>query len=428
MLHTPAGSCACKMDDLPSPSQPAWPSRPMKDKTFRQSRPGGLQRSLPAAASGTAQICVKGTFLHVVDTVGDDLEPLSPTSLSDPGSEISDHSKHTQHQTMEILNRRMADMWCRASRSDGASECSTHADEAACSVEPQQQHLRQSVVGHSSATDSPTSRSNLRTWQGIAEDVHEALLRHQVEFQDQSHNTSAATVQQSLHQPMQPQCPLGGHVIFNHKPDEQHPHQTSSLNHGLVNQSFGYMQRASHLPSQSWQANACRLNMLPELAASSHFANQMPWMGAAAAAHRPSDITSSISAKQQCDDVVSALAVIPEQVRLLLESTAQGVAHEVCGEVAAMGDVIRYNSSSFNKDAEIAVEKLECIPSLILNSFEGKLMRVKDKVRRKVNNVIEDLDHSALFKEEVVKKLYTIPEEVVNITAEAMEEVSHDPR
>jgi hypothetical protein len=185
----------------------------------------------------------------------------------------------------------------------------------------------------------------------------------------------------------------------------------------------------------------CRRNISPELASgipqsteatllsSSHFANMvegahMPWMETAAAAQRPQEKAAS-KAANRCDDLVSALSAIPEQVRLLLESTAQGVAQEVHGEVATMGDAIRYSSSS-KGEADVAVEKLECIPSLILNSFEGKLMRVKDKVRRKVNTVIEDLNHSAHFREEVVKKLYTIPEEVVNITAEAMEEVSQD--
>lgn len=426
------------------------------DRTSRPSRSSGLQRSLPSSASGTPQICVRGTFLQVVETAGEVPEPLSPTSLSDPGSEVSGNSieRQAEKQSMEVLNKRMADLWSRASRSDAASasENSGSRDASASGTELQRHHPRQEAMSHlisapgtflkchSSATDSPTSRSSLSTWQGISEDVHETLLRHQLEFPDPSHQASAATtLHQPLHQPEQLQYPLGFNTIHNLQAEEQHAHQFPSVSQGSSSDLSACMQHAPHLPWRPWPPHMSRRSISTELApgipqsteatllSSPHFANMvegahMPWMEAAAVAHRPQDKAAS---KAASNDLVSALSAIPEQVRLLLESTAQGVAQEVHGEVATMGDVIRY-SSSFKGEADVAVEKLECIPSLILNSFEGKLMRVKDKVRRKVNTVIEDLNHSAHFREEAVKKLYTIPEEVVNITAEAMAEVSQD--
>jgi len=298
------------------------------------------------------------------------LQPTSPTSLSDPGSEVSGNSIRNQadHQSLELLNKRMADLWSRTSSFDATSQQSAHGDESACGIELEHQHSCQPVesmshsmgdpgtalLGHLSANGSTTSRSSLSTWQGISEDVHETLLRHQLESPDQSHQTSSVTLHQLMHQPEQLQYPHGCHT---------------------------------------WQAHQCQLNVSAELAAG--------------------------------NDVMSALSGIPEQVQKLLESTAHGFAEELCGEVAAMGNVIRY-SGNLKGETELAVEKLECIPGLILNSFEGKLMRVKDRVRRKVNNVIEDLEDYDHFKEEVVKKLYTIPEEVVNIATEAMEEVSKD--
>jgi len=437
------------MGDQSCPSARPWPSRSMPDRVSRPSRLAGLQRSLPTSSSGTAQICVKGTFLQVVEPPLQDEGPLSPTSLSDPGSEVSGSGIYqpVEQQQMEILNKRMADLWSRGSKSDVASESSAYGgDEPPPSGnEFSQQHqprrmaeLHSGARGsglpdHSSATDSPASRSSLSTWQGISQDVHEALLRHQMGemVAESAHPSSAGT----LHQAELLQNQLGCHSVFGQQSEEQQQQQV------LMQESFGWIPHPSHPGLQPWVPHIPRCSFPPQLAAtmvpndiplasSPHFANmvegaQASCMGAAAAAYRPHNFHNAVHPANQCDDFMWELSKIPEQVRLLLESTAQGVAQDVYGEVLAKGNVIRVNSSS-RGEAEVAVEKLECIPNMILNSFEGKLMRVKDRVRRKVHNVIQELDNSAHHKDDLVKKLYTIPEEVVNITSEVMEEVLQD--
>jgi len=436
-----------------------WPSR-----ALRPSRVSGLARSLPSSSSGSSQISVRGTFLQVVQTEPEDLEPSSPTSLSDPGSEASSNSRPVslhEQQSVEILNKRMADWW-RRPRSDFASELDQQLsnqsvqpvpDQLAAHTERDQQLANQSVelaadqealpqllgvsgpfLGQTSAAGSTTSISSLSTWQGLSEDLHETVLRHQLESPDQPHQTSAIVVDQPLHQSEQTQYPLGCFTRRNQPSEEHQAHQLAALGQGSANDSSSCLRHASH---HSWQPSLPHVNWLNELVpgtpqntrclvpnAGNIDATPMPWMGAVVTAQIPQTITG-IDPATQCLDAVSTLSEIPEQVRQLLESTTYGFAEHVQGEVTAMGNVIQ-NSSDLKRATEVAVEKLECIPGLIIDSFEGKMMRIKDRVRRKVNNVIDDLDHTLHFREEVVQKLYTIPEEVMNITTEALEEVYQD--
>lgn len=377
------------------------------------------------------------------------MEPPSPTSLSDPGSEVSSNSVYPciEHQWTETLNRRMAGIWSsRHSRSDVASDHSAHGDDSPTCIEHEQQHsyplgsmpcyetVSQSMAASEtmtclrssmSANGSATSRSSLSSWQEISQDLPETFLMQKLELSAQSHQASAVTLHPSMPHPEQLQYSFGYHIRGSTQPTKQLASATDSLSE---------LQHRTHqvqpllLPhsfdSKASSERGVGVAQKTAGARTAHFVAgaQAPQLRPPAALCRPQDSTDSIPATQ-CNDVVSTLSGIPEQVRQLLESAAHGVAEEVHEEVAAMRRVIRCTG-----ETEIAVEKLESIPDLILNSFEGTLMRVKDKVRRKVNNVIEDLDHTAHLREDVVKKLYTIPEEVVNITAEAMEEVSQDSK
>lgn len=121
----------------------------------------------------------------------------------------------------------------------------------------------------------------------------------------------------------------------------------------------------------------------------------------------------------------TALAVIdgiPEQVREVLQQSARSLADDVQGEVAGVRRLIS-NCETSEVGAERALERLEVIPDLIINSFGQTLTRMKDNVQKRVDGVIQELDSGGdMEKEKFARHLWSIPEEVLHIAEEAVEE------
>lgn len=128
----------------------------------------------------------------------------------------------------------------------------------------------------------------------------------------------------------------------------------------------------------------------------------------------------SLELEQKLSTALAVIDGIPEQVREVLQQSARSLADDVQGEVADVRKLIS-NYETSEAGAEKALERLEVIPDLIIDSFGQTLTRMKDNVQKRVDGVIQELDSGDIEKERFARHLWSIPEEVHLIAEEAVE-------
>jgi len=75
-----------------------------------------------------------------------------------------------------------------------------------------------------------------------------------------------------------------------------------------------------------------------------------------------------------------------------------------------------------------AAQSITMIPDMIMASFESSFAKAMTTVRIRVDDVIQGLEGNSMAKEQVVKQMWAIPEEVRQITRDAVKEASLESR
>merc|ERR1719221_1993043 len=89
---------------------------------------------------------------------------------------------------------------------------------------------------------------------------------------------------------------------------------------------------------------------------------------------------------------MEAIEELPEQVEEVLQQSATTVFEEAQGKVAVMQEMVREQKDwqgQFN--VAQAMESLEVIPSIVLDSFEHNIAKVKRTIQQRVHEVIESV-------------------------------------
>lgn len=140
---------------------------------------------------------------------------------------------------------------------------------------------------------------------------------------------------------------------------------------------------------------------------------------------------------QRLSTALTSINEIPEQVGEVLQQSATNLLDDVQEEVAFARDWLVNNewnqpwvadADEQRMSAEKAQESLTTIPDMIMASFENSFAKAMSTVRIRVDDVIHGLEGSGMAKEQMVKQMWAIPEEVRQITRDAVKEASQQSR
>jgi hypothetical protein len=151
---------------------------------------------------------------------------------------------------------------------------------------------------------------------------------------------------------------------------------------------------------------------------------------------------------QRLSTALTSINEIPEQVGEVFQQSATNLLDEVQGEVTVARDLIKSEqekhwektqaqvvNEDFTTDstdraaqAEKAAQSITMIPDMIMASFENSFAKAMSTVRIRVDDVIQGLECSDMAKEQMVKQMWAIPEEVRQITREAVKQASRESR
>jgi hypothetical protein len=120
---------------------------------------------------------------------------------------------------------------------------------------------------------------------------------------------------------------------------------------------------------------------------------------------------------------LTSIQEIPEQVNEVFQQTATDLVDEVTNEVTKARKLLVEKVDDPETSTEVASQVQE-IPDMVMASFEVSFAKAMSHVRVRVEDVIQTLERSDLQNDEVAGFLSSIPEEVRQITRDAVYEAS----
>mmetsp|Transcript_101546 Transcript_101546/g.219241 ORF Transcript_101546/g.219241 Transcript_101546/m.219241 type:complete len:591 (-) Transcript_101546:134-1906(-) len=125
---------------------------------------------------------------------------------------------------------------------------------------------------------------------------------------------------------------------------------------------------------------------------------------------------------QKTKHLTNALAAIEEisvQVSAVLQCSGTSYAEDVQDTIGALRTKMRQHDET---SADAAMESLDVIPEMIMQSFEASAQVAKKTLQDRVDTVLRGIAEMELEDEEVVAQMRTIPVEVEDITKKAVED------
>lgn len=156
--------------------------------------------------------------------------------------------------------------------------------------------------------------------------------------------------------------------------------------------------------------------------------------------HKKTAAINDVLSCQRLSTALTSINEIPEQVSDALQQSAAHWLDDMKEPVSQARELLANRDAAImNGDAEEqgeaemnaqkAAESITMIPDMIMASFESSFAKAMTTVRTRVDTVIQGLEHHGseggrMQKEQVVKQMWTIPEEVRQITRDAVKEAS----
>mmetsp|Transcript_71990 Transcript_71990/g.166696 ORF Transcript_71990/g.166696 Transcript_71990/m.166696 type:complete len:567 (+) Transcript_71990:97-1797(+) len=153
---------------------------------------------------------------------------------------------------------------------------------------------------------------------------------------------------------------------------------------------------------------------------------RLGFMSRAEISYRIQAAAMKMTAGQRLSDALDTIDTIPEQLDDVLQHKVDNLATNVEIKLGTVRQMIHRTGESVC--AEQALRQLKAIPEIILSSFEGKIIKVKNSVRQRVNVLYQELTDNDLGAAHIVCQLWTLPEEVQQIAREAVEEAVQESK
>uniref|UniRef100_A0A7S4Q595 C3H1-type domain-containing protein n=1 Tax=Alexandrium monilatum TaxID=311494 RepID=A0A7S4Q595_9DINO len=173
-------------------------------------------------------------------------------------------------------------------------------------------------------------------------------------------------------------------------------------------------------PPEESRAAACAMPMMPPSAAEG--GGRLDGMELRSRISSATEVAERSLDRRCRRAVLEAIHEIPEQVADALQQRAGGIVSGVLEEVGVVRDMIEEDGAAAGRTGlTSAVAKLEAIPEMVQESFEARFSEAERTVRSRVDGVMANLEASGLSRQEVVERISTIPGEVQEIAAQAMQ-------
>jgi len=153
--------------------------------------------------------------------------------------------------------------------------------------------------------------------------------------------------------------------------------------------------------------------------------------------HRKTAEINDVLKCQRLSTALTSINEIPEQVQEVLHQRCRQISVLDSGLLDAVDVATNLIQDAVNDStmtdaqavtAEQAAESITMIPDMIMASFENNFAKAMSTVRIRVDDVIQGLEASDMTKEQMVKQMWAIPEEIRQITREAVNEASQQSR
>lgn len=338
------------------------------------------------ASNQAMRLVLRGTFIDIDEEEGD---AVSPRALSDPGSEVSSgYSSHFVKERQYIaalsqhVSKTMSSKKSRLSMGSARSESSEDGtgrprwEDHGTTTQYESSEEASVSRGRPCADFSPT----LRTWPAGGAPKSQVLRS----FFKEVDKKEAPLVQQRW--------------------SEEGPHSSGWSDVSVPRmKTIGLTQ------------NLARKNMSPE-----ELRNLV---------RKKTVEINDVLKYQHLSTALTSINEIPDQVGEVFHQSATNLLGEVQGEVSVACELFQHCADEQRSTAaEQAAQSITMIPDMIMASFENSFAKAMSTVRIHVDDVIQGLEGSEMAQEQVVKQMWAIPEEVRQITREAVKEAAQESR
>lgn len=341
---------------------------------------------------------LRGTFIDTCDP-DDDEQITSPRALSDPGSVSSGYSSYFKKERNYI---------------DALSQ------KVSKTLSSKNSRLSRSSGGRSGGSDSETKST---------EEASRTRSMPSKHPEDASRSVPLPPSAEALPPRHLPTRHRSKEQLAQTKFSRPAPSSNSSDNQSFktLNSSFN-----SHIPSDMKQvgeritdAHSGRKKLSPE---------ELRTL-----VHKKTNEINDVLSYQRLSTALTSINEIPEQVSEVVHQQRENWLDDIRGEISVARDLLVNRDQAEEQVAgemtaeresrrEAAAQSMTMIPDMIMASFENSFAKAMSTVRIRVDDVIQGLEGNEMAKEQVVKQMWAIPEEVRQITREAVKEASQESR
>ncbi|CAK0808404.1 unnamed protein product, partial [Prorocentrum cordatum] len=131
--------------------------------------------------------------------------------------------------------------------------------------------------------------------------------------------------------------------------------------------------------------------------------------------------------KRRLSAAAQAIDSIPEQLSSVVLNKAKSLAESVKTDLSLVQKAIR--CSGGDEDVvDVAIDELGQIPGIIRSSFDSKIMEANGAIRLKLSAIMQRVKRKNSESDEMVTELWTIPEELEQITGQAVDEAVQESK
>jgi len=339
------------------------------------SSPGQTESEDANQLDASVNMRLKGTFIEVEADDGSEAPP-SPRALSDPGSEVSSsYSSHfakerlyvaeLSHKLSRTLSQRKSERSKNQSRSGNSAD---HSDSAQC------------TIGYESSEEASVKRGTDGAVMNAMNNMGKNICgtpTNRFRGYAPSSNSSDISRDKAVGKYEAERTVSTPNVNLNRDDLRNRVHKKTAE----INEVLQYERISTALTS---------INEIPERVEAAFQQSKLHWMD---------DFKPEVSAA--CSLVANSEVLTPQ----ILGSPEDGVS-----------------------TAERAAQSMTMIPDMIMASFENSFAKAMTIVRVRVDDVIQELEGCDMAKDQVVAQMWAIPQEVRQITHDAVKEASQQSR
>ncbi|CAK0809780.1 unnamed protein product [Prorocentrum cordatum] len=131
--------------------------------------------------------------------------------------------------------------------------------------------------------------------------------------------------------------------------------------------------------------------------------------------------------KRRLSAAAEAIGNLPDQLNSVVQNKAKSLAESVKTDLALVLKAIR-RSGGDDDVVDVAIDELGKIPEIIRSSFDSKILEANGAMRLRLSAIMQIIKSNTPESKEMVTQLWTIPEELEQITGEAVDQAVQESK